>query len=263
MPDSAIDNLGPHLLKRIVSPEDHRDYRLETFMSADPIDKALASVLHSAWVAQSQKNLDKILVDRIHGVTPPPTPVPVTKINWWDDDDPILDQGQTGHCVGYTGADVMNALPFDNHVDNNKGHEVYYLCKVKDGAPGEENGSSVRSLMLVLRDLGVIKTFASTTNVDSIKKFITDPNGGPLAAGIGWTDTMFNPDSDGRVHPTGDDVGGHAIMEAYYDPDADKHWFVNHWGISWGVNGMFYMNTPDLANRMEDDGECWAAVQVA
>jgi hypothetical protein len=267
MPDSAVDNLGPQLLMRLPSPYDHRDYRLETFMSDDPLDQALASTLKSWLVPSSQKNLNKRMVQILKSLrptpTPTPTPDPSTIPNWWDEDDPILDQGQTGHCVGYTGADMMNALPFDNHVNNDKGHEVYYLCKEKDGEPREENGSYVRTLMLVLRDLGIIKTYASTMNVDSVKKFVTNPNGGPLALGIGWTDKMFYPDSDGRVHPDGEDVGGHAIMESYYDPDSDKHWIVNHWGKEWGYNGMFYLTSPDLANRLANDGECWAAVQVA
>lgn len=258
--------IGEHLLGRLPSPPDPRDYKLETFMSDDPLDKALANVLKSWVVTPSQKAFDRAVVAAIHNLKPQPAPTPTptpTIASWWNAECVILDQGNTGHCVGFTGADLMQAMPFYDKVENQNGHDIYYQCKILDNEPNEENGSYVRTLMLALRDNGIIKTFAATTSVDTVKEFVTNPNGGPLAVGIGWTDSMFYPDSDGRVHPVGSDVGGHAISEVWYDADNDRHWFPNHWGLGWGVEGMFYLTSADLANRLEDDGECWAAVQIA
>lgn len=262
---TSLDNLGPHLLKRIPSPHDPDDYKVRHWLSEDPLDVALRHVLSSWVVTKSQKELDKALVKSIHALQnfPPivPTPPPGQVLSWWDDDDPTLDQGDTGHCVGFTGADWENALPVDDHRPNQRGHDLYYLCKDVEGEHGQENGAYVRSLMKVLVGAGQLKTYAACETMDDVVGFVTTQ--GPLCWGMGWTDSMFYPNSEGIVRPSGPDVGGHAIIEVAYHVDEDLHEFMNHWGPEWGVNGHFFMRGVDVANRLTADGECWAGVEVA
>jgi hypothetical protein len=196
--------------------------------------------------------------------TPTPTPVPpapVAVAGWLDDDDPVLDQGQTGHCVGFTGADWENALPVDDHVQNAMGDDLYYACKVIDGEPGQEDGSTVKSLMQVLQQRKKLANYAAAKSIDAVTHFVQTQ--GPICWGIGWTDSMFTPDANGLVVPSGPDVGGHAIIEYGYDPTNDEHLLLNHWGASWGVKGRFRMRGSDLAERLANGGEAWAAVEVA
>lgn len=261
---SAVDNLGPHLLKRIESERDDRDFNLATFLSDDPLDKALANVLRSHLVTKSQKHFDQAVVLAIKGTNPAPPaptpgPTPAPSHGWLDVNQPTLDQGQTGHCVGFTGADWENALPVDDHVDNAMGDDIYYACKVVDGEPKAEDGSTIRSLAKVLQQRGRLKTYAFAKTIDDVWTFLA--NSGPICWGIGWTDSMFTPDDTGLIIPKGDDVGGHAIIQ--YDTDGDYGLLLNHWGTSWGIDGKFRMHKNDLAERLSNGGEAMAGVELA
>lgn len=277
---SAVEDLGPHLLKRLPSKPDPRDFELAWFLTGDPLRAALRSLQRSALVAHPVKSWAALVTNAIDpivpappGPTPPtppsPTPTPTppaptppapASANWLDEGQPVLDQGQTGHCVGFTGADWENALPVDDHVDNAMGDTLYYACKVVDREPGQEDGSSVKSLMQVLQARKRLKTYASAGSIDEVKQFVL--KSGPICWGIGWTNSMFTPDADGLVVPQGSDVGGHAIIEYGYDPASDEHLLLNHWGSDWGVNGTFRMRGVDLQDRLANGGEAWAAVEL-
>jgi hypothetical protein len=274
----ATDNLGPHLLGRKPSPPDPRDYRLEHFLTGDPLDAALAAVL-SSWEGKKTKAWAQIITARVKSLsptppvppdpgpsgptgpapapTPPPPPVP-TSIGWIDADDPVLDQGNTPRCVGFTGADWENALPVDDHVTNAAGDDIYAACKIVDGEPGQQNGSTIRSLAKVLQQRGRLKAYAFAAAIDDVWAFVS--KSGPVCWGIGWTDSMFTPDASGLVVPSGPDVGGHAIIQ--YGVDGDDGLLLNHWGTLWGTNGKFRMHKTDLAERLANGGEAMAAVEL-
>jgi hypothetical protein len=267
---SAADTIGPQILGRIPSKPDNRNYNLAAFLPAslgDDLDHALSDVLGS-WASSKTKTFAKVLVHHVRvleglapqpapGPTPPPSP---TAANWVDSDDPILDQGQTPHCVGFTGADWMNANPVDDHVQNAIGDEIYYDCKVKDGEPNQENGSSIHTLAKVLKARGRLSTYAFASSIDDVWKFILSPTGGPICWGIGWTNSMFSVDGNGFVVPSGSDVDGHAIIQ--YGVDGDVALMRNHWGTGWGLGGDFKMHKADLAERLSNGGEALAAVEL-
>jgi hypothetical protein len=106
-----------------------------------------------------------------------------------------------------------------------------------------------------------LANYAAAKSIDAVTHFVQTQ--GPICWGIGWTDSMFTPDANGLVVPSGPDVGGHAIIEYGYDPTNDEHLLLNHWGASWGVKGRFRMRGSDLAERLANGGEAWAAVEVA
>lgn len=268
------DEIGVHLLGRIPSPLDDHDYKLADYLpkkDVDPLDAALAAFLKKRY-SQAAKDLAIAVVQRIQDLSPipaptppppspsptPPPPPPVGVVGWLDADDPILDQGNTGHCVGFTGADWENALPVDDHVQNAAGEDLYYACKVVDGEPGQENGSYVRSLMKVLKARGRLTAYAAANTIDEVWAFVA--NHGPVCWGIGWTNSMFKPDATGLVVPVGPDVGGHAIIQ--YGVDGEFGLMLNHWGPDWGVGGHFRMHKSDLAERLANQGEAWAAVEI-
>jgi hypothetical protein len=66
---------------------------------------------------------------------------------------------------------------------------------------------------------------------------------------------MFNPDADGRVHPTGSIAGGHEIVARTLDVPGQKVWFDNSWGSSWGVGGKFYLTFTDFGNLLSQQGD--------
>lgn len=265
--ESAVDNLGAHLLGRNVSVHDPRNYPLSVFLSNDPLDLELAALLKSR-EGKATKDWAAAITARVEAAAPAPpapdptpTPTPAGPTSWLDADDPTLDQGQTPHCVGFTGADWENALPIDDHVGNPEGHSIYAACKVVDGEPGQQNGSTIHSLARVLKARGKLKTYAFASNINEVKTFVL--NHGPICWGMGWTNSMFTPDQNGLVSPSGPDIGGHAIIEVSYDPATDLHELLNHWGPNWGIHGRFFMTSVALANRLAGGAEAMAAVEVA
>ena len=170
---------------------------------------------------------------------------------------PTLNQGSTPHCVGFAGADWGNCLPVDDEWDDSQGHALYYAVKVLEGEPGEENGAWVRDLAKVLKNEGRIGTYAFG-NLATARAFVLTQ--GPVVLGIRWYEDMDRPDSEGRVRPTGDLRGGHAVL--LYGADPDYAYLQNSWGDGWGDHGCCRIGWRDLALCMDGNGEAMAAVEL-
>lgn len=285
---SATDNLGPHLLGRVPSEPDDRDYRLAPFLTGDPLDAALEVMLshhYSTWF----KNWATLVTQRAKGATPAPapaptptptptpTPVPPTPTPTptptppppppapsgnvtWQNPEAVLDQGQTGHCVGFGWCDWGNTYPIDDRYVASDGHTVYYECKVIDGQPGQENGSSVRSGAKAMLKRGRLSAYAAAASVAEIRAFLRAH--GPIVMGTDWHTDMFTPDANGYIKPTGVIEGGHCFTAVADLVDEDAILFLNSWGNEWGLGGYFKMKTADVAKLLAAKGEAWAAVEL-
>ncbi len=207
-------------LGRKPSPPDSRDYRLRDYMPATWPDFAHDMAFYSTG--------------------------------------PILNQGSTPHCVGFSAAHWLNSEPVINDCDDEDGHELYYLCKVLDGEPGAENGSWVRSAAKVLKNRGRIDTYAFSDSVLEARRFILTAS--PVVFGIDWYEGMFYPDADAVIRPTGELCGGHAILA--YGADPDYCHFVNSWSDKWGDRGRCSMKWADLEAVFANGGEAMAAVET-
>jgi hypothetical protein len=274
------ESIGPHLLGRNASPPDPRDWKLEHHLASniDPLQKALANLQRSIITPSAVKHFGKTIVDYLEslpapapqpGPTPTPTPTPgvegygpfadISGGVGWADPAGTLDQGDTGHCVGFTGADFRNEYPVPASMDAAEGHRLYYACKVEEGEPKQENGAYVRSLMKVLKSEGTIGAYASTTSAATMRAWAKDH--GPLCVGTNWYDGMFTPGADGVVPLTGSVAGGHAYTVVGDAGDAAV--CMNHWG-QWGVSGsgLFLIRWADMDRLMSEDGEGWAALEM-
>ncbi|HEY5473260.1 MAG TPA: C1 family peptidase [Candidatus Limnocylindrales bacterium] len=170
---------------------------------------------------------------------------------------PVLDQGDSGHCVGFGFADWGNTLPVDDDYSGADGDAIYYECKVIDGEPRQEDGTSVRSGAKAMKQRGRLAAYAFGSLPDA-KTFLL--NHGPVVFGIDWYDGMFTPNASGVVRPTGSVAGGHGI--AAYGADATYCYLQNSWGTSWGQGGKCKITWADLAVCMANGGEACAAVEL-
>jgi hypothetical protein len=278
---NAAEDIGPHLLGRKPMPRDDRDYALEDYLGSHQRaqelsgDTTIAELVDGGWVTSWHgilafwKWLKQFMHNRPPTPDPTPTPAPTPPA---DDQDvewelgPISDQGQTPHCVGFTGLDWGNAEPINDGWPNDDGHTIYYACKVKDGEPKEEDGSDSRSLCKVLKDMGRIGAYAFTTDVATIRAFVREH--GPVGIGIPWDNDMFDPDADGYVRPGGGEAGGHEIMISGHLPNgrgstaAPSFKVPNHWGESWADGGVCYMTEDDLQSLLDRGGDSWAGVEL-
>jgi len=154
------DKIGKHLLGRIPSPPDERDYRLENFLgleaAADPAADASAlvdegilelkktTVSYPRWAATVYTHPEVThwwmafsnFAAAQQVLSPPPAPPPAGGIIW-SDPDGVLDQGNYGTCVGNGCAQWGNTLPVDDHWDEKVARAIYYEATVLDGSPDE------------------------------------------------------------------------------------------------------------------------------
>ena len=259
MAKSAAEDLGAHLLGRKKPRADRRDFQMRDFLTSR---KTLATSFLATttlqdladnpefdfWSIFPEWNFIKGL--RAAAPTPPPAPPGVTRREW----ELLiqLDQGQTGHCVGFGSAAWGNAAPIEDAFQNADGHKIYYLAKVIDGEPGQENGSSVHSGVKALKQLGRVQSYYFGATIDVLKQWVLEQN--PVICGTDWFNDMFNPDADGVVVPTGGVAGGHCYLMLGYDESTDLFEFDNSWGSSWGKKGRFYMHASDVQTLLNRPG---------
>lgn len=179
----------------------------------------------------------------------------VTQMYWGRG--PVLDQGSSGHCVGFGFADWGNTLPVDDNYQDADGDAIYYECKVIDREPQQEDGTYVRTGAKAMKKRGRLSAYAFGSLSDA-KTFLL--NHGPVVFGIDWYDGMFTPDAQGVVRPTGNVAGGHGITA--YGADATYCYLQNSWGTSWGRDGNCKITWADLAICMANGGEACAAVEL-
>jgi hypothetical protein len=299
---SAADNLGPHLLGRIPSPPDERDFKLENYLHVGAptlsntdiqalLDGAVAHLKNTtvgyaghsvAWqnrtTTEWYKGLDGIAKARAAlGGTPPPSPTPTGDVVYADNE-PVLDQGQYGTCVGNGLAQFLNTNPIDDKFTEGMGQSatsggpyaraLYYEATVLDGAPddpdapgGGQQGANVRSGMKALLNRKRIAAYAVASTLDDIKTYMHSGKGS-MVVGTNWTNDMFNPDVNGYVKPTGSLAGGHCYLLVGDLPSEGAFLFQNSWGSGWGKNGRFKMKYADFQTLMNQQGEVWGAVEL-
>jgi hypothetical protein len=259
-----MTDIGRHLLGRKPSPPDDRDYDLAHFSTPSDLDRVLLEVLSSKQVAQATKDAFAIVIPAIKALQPiaptPTPPNPTDVVNWLDVDNP-LDQGDTPHCVGFGWAQWGNTDPIEDHFVNADGDAIYYECKVIDGEPNMEDGSDVRSGAKAMKARKRLSVYAFANTVDDAIAFIK--KSGPVVFGTDWTDDMFTPDNEGRIHPTGAVAGGHCYIGFGYDPTKDDLLFLNSWGSSWSKNGRFRMSVTEFKRLFANYGEGCVSVELA
>jgi hypothetical protein len=253
---SAASNIGPHLLG--CHPyHDPRDVRMQLALD-DPLQAAFQALLVSTKVALPTKTWAREVMKRI--VTDPIPPAPSVTKKFWQ----ILvqlDQGQTPHCVGFSGGDYLGGAPVEDiNITDDTGHAIYYECKVRDGQPKVENGSSIHSLAGVLQDRGRLGTYVWARSTDEMTQWLLTK--GNVVVGTNWYDAMFYPKASGIVDISGTLAGGHAYVAVGVDTVAGYYEFKNSWSRNWGVNGNFRIMIRDFARLIAEDGEVMAGLEL-
>jgi hypothetical protein len=206
-------------LGRVVSKSDDRDYKLSAYIPARKTDV-------------------------------------VMKV--WDFPVQALDQKDKPHCGGFSMAHYGICLPMFSNYSNEDGDKFYYRCKEFDLQPGMENGTSIRSIANVGKNLGMWKTYAFATTMEEISYWLL--NKGPIIFGTNWYNNMFLPDKNNIIHCTGDLAGGHAWVGIGKDPEYIHG--ITTWGPTFADNGKFRIPIKEFEELFKKAGEGIAAVEI-
>lgn len=172
----------------------------------------------------------------------------------------VLDQGREGACVGYAWAHELAASPRAVPVSDADARQLYRYAQTVDEWPGEAySGTSVLAGAKAVQVRGHMAeyrwAFGLQDVVDTVGAY------GPVVLGIPWTTGMYQPQPDGWVYPTGEVVGGHAIMARGVNLRGGYVLLHNSWGPGWGRNGTARIPFEALGELLTERGEACVPVQ--
>lgn len=173
---------------------------------------------------------------------------------------PVLDQGNTSQCVGYSWRQWLSSWPLPTR-DGPQAAEIYAAAQQADEWPGAEPdyyGTSVRAGAKVLAELGHIVQYTWAFDMPTVRKFVLTK--GPVVFGTNWYSEMFEP-KNGLVRPRGANEGGHAYLCIGYTANQRMFRFINSWGAEWGQAGRFWIHEDDVARLITEGGEACAPVE--
>lgn len=179
----------------------------------------------------------------------------------WALGQPNLDQGQEGACVGFAWAQELAAKPVViPGITNAYARALYKVAQTLDAWPGEDyEGTSVLAGAKALQLDKRMGEYRWAFTIGELLAAIAWH--GPVVLGVSWREAMFDPDADGRLHPDGPIVGGHAILANGVSVKRRRVRLENSWGTDWGVDGHAEIDWDDLEKVLADNGE--ACVPVA
>jgi hypothetical protein len=179
----------------------------------------------------------------------------------------IMDQADTGACTGnaaasWVGTDNAARMGFTavsaGPVDETFARDLYHRATLLDGFDGtwppDDTGSDGTSACKALQQVGLCGTYTHAFSLQALESALQT---GPALIGISWYNSMFTPDTDGRiVVDTGSGLaGGHELLADELDVEAGRVWAANSWGSSWGFAGRGWFRLAELGDLLADDGD--------
>lgn len=184
----------------------------------------------------------------------------------------VLDQGSMPTCVGFAGAHQAIAVPIpQSNITDQTGILFYRGAQKYDEWPGEDyDGSSGLGLLKYWLKLGFCKSGYWAFNL--LEHRLGIAFSGPALVGSKWMTGMMKPDSNGFVHATGVNEGGHETLWLGNNEEKKHFTILNSWydapGIPWGQNGRAKISFDDAEKLrsgmdvlfIEDEQEGWDPV---
>lgn len=188
-------------------------------------------------------------------------------------DGPLLDQGDTPHCVGYSARGFLDGAPImSKPTEGPSAPDIYKAAQLIDEWPGTDyDGTSVRAAMKYLETVGQIQSYVWAQTVDEAIRWM---NGGygTILVGTNWYAEMSHVDAKGFIlEPPGSlstPIGGHAWRWIWYDVKRGAILMRNSWGTDFGATrhgegtGYAWVRRTFAERLLMEDGEIAAPTQV-
>ena len=181
---------------------------------------------------------------------------------------PPLDQGDSPHCVGYSGFRWLTSYPVLNQ-PGFSASQLYKRAQQHDEWPGDDyDGSSVRGLFKYLKSVGYVSEYRWGFDADVVVDHVLSK--GPVVVGTEWTKGMFMPDEEGYIDDFGgESAGGHAYLVTGASKIRSNSFgrvgavrILNSWGEGWSDRGRAWMSLDFFRELMKRDGEACTATEV-
>ena len=177
---------------------------------------------------------------------------------------PILDQGQTGTCVGHAWRQWLSSAL----IMTKSGPDALALylnaCR-RD--PWTENdtgdlfvGTTVRAGAQALQALGHIAEYRWSWSAAELATWLLLRNG-VVVIGSNWYAGMMRPPASGVIQPTGSLAGGHAYVLSGVNQTRGVFRIVNSWG-PWGDAGRAWITGEHLQRLLDEDGEACCGTET-
>lgn len=173
-----------------------------------------------------------------------------------------LDQGYEGACVGFSWSHELASRPKEvQGITNETARQLYFKAQqldVWDGGayPNAQpfyEGTSVLAGAKSAQETGKISGYRWAFSLDDAVRSVGHE--GPGILGTWWYEGMMTPDEKGFIKPTGNKVGGHAIVVRGVNFSRKEVRLSNSWGKSWGKDGDCFMTFDDFEKCLMDEGE--------
>jgi C1A family cysteine protease len=171
----------------------------------------------------------------------------------------VLDQGNLGSCTGNAMAQALNTKPFKQRGRTFRQEDAVALYSRATQIdpwvgeyPPQDTGSSGLAVAKAAQERGWITGYRWAFGLDEALAALTLS---PLLIGTNWYSSMFFPNSDGYVFPTGFNQGGHEYLLLGLDVRKQRVTALNSWGSGWGRKGRFFMTFDTLGTLLEQNGD--------
>lgn len=200
---------------------------------------------------------------------------------------PILNQGLTSKCVGYSTRQWLTTGTVVNKNPDPSPDVIYFEAQQRDPWPGADyDGTTVRAAMSYLKDRGYIDAYLWAKNAEEIARWML-AGLGPVVVGTDWKAGMMTPQYDKNAadvmpyvtaEPGDGDMGGHAYLIDAVDlkrkfPVGNKKYpslsqraggfrITNSWGKNWGENGKAWIWFGHMDDLIKAHGEAAMAKEI-
>lgn len=174
-----------------------------------------------------------------------------------------LDQGNDGHCVGFSISHEAAARPSVRSQDKQAAHAAFYVAQTIDRREGRHfpDGATCLAGMKAGVELGWWDGYVWSFGVDHLARSV-QPSG-PAVLGTWWYTSMFVPDDEGRFTVGGSRAGGHAYLCVGFDTRTGDFLCANSWGTGWSkarwrgktLPGHFVVSYEQMGRLLTEDGE--------
>jgi hypothetical protein len=194
------------------------------------------------------------------------TPPPVAPVRRWFHHTvgKILNQGETGTCVGHASRQWLSSSLLMTKTGPDA-FTIYREACLRDPWPGNDHGdlqfgTSVRAAMQALQARGHLSAYYWADTVGIMDRWLREQRG-VLILGTNWYGGMNEPDQRGMIHMSGSLQGGHSYVISGANADQERFRLINSWGLSWGQYGRAWISYADVQRLLNEDGECVTAIE--